>query len=490
MTSVLEDNTPKPYPIFPIEILETIIDDVANGAEADRRQTLKDCCLLSKDFVAVCQRHLFKKVELYPATDIKRRERLLEVLEQKPQLGHYVKEASYILPIDPNTSPGLPAVHRDRNSFALNEFFPNAETLTITHTSCRMPILCECCMVALHLMDNFASSQSIKRVVIEGVRRNLYLGIFLLYPKIESLSLTSCWCEPWVPNERSLAGLQTWSRNLKTLSLRDVKGFSWPLLACLAALEDFTCGGITERHFALGDNFHISEFDTPSRVSYWDNLRTVEVTSGVSLSLMAVNAALQPEGKVAFPSIRKLTVNPRPRADTLNNFELVLTFMESLEEITVAIPFFEPDLAEDLNLKTFLEVHKKTLKTASFVMIFEETLHFEAYGDKVIELLCDALLKIRAESNVETLSIQFFLMKEPTAGWAPNLNPWKRLMLALLENRAVNFRRLRKVEILLNVKRPAKPVRWTRFEYWRDALQLQRLSSQAKTYVSFFIEVD
>ncbi|KAJ3538001.1 hypothetical protein NMY22_g5357 [Coprinellus aureogranulatus] len=56
-------------PVFPNEILELIVEELAISGRGPWKGLLKDlksCCLVSKAFVPLCRRHIFRSVDLYP----------------------------------------------------------------------------------------------------------------------------------------------------------------------------------------------------------------------------------------------------------------------------------------------------------------------------------------------------------------------------------------------------------------------------------------
>ncbi|KAF9052005.1 hypothetical protein BJ165DRAFT_1452262 [Panaeolus papilionaceus] len=83
-------------PIFPIEIFNLIITQVA---QASQMKDLCSCSLVCQDFLSLCRPHIFKRLSIrltaYVSSDKARLWRLLEILDENPTLKDYIQEISY-----------------------------------------------------------------------------------------------------------------------------------------------------------------------------------------------------------------------------------------------------------------------------------------------------------------------------------------------------------------------------------------------------------
>ncbi|KAJ3547052.1 hypothetical protein NMY22_g1808 [Coprinellus aureogranulatus] len=109
-------------PVLPIEVIDLVVGHVAEALPFQHPQALLSCSLVNRSFLPLCQKHIFKAVQLHMLysqscdgettakhlEDDRRALLFIQAVIQNPALGQYVQRLNYQTSTHPlSTDPDL-----------------------------------------------------------------------------------------------------------------------------------------------------------------------------------------------------------------------------------------------------------------------------------------------------------------------------------------------------------------------------------------------
>ncbi|KAF9052143.1 hypothetical protein BJ165DRAFT_1525000 [Panaeolus papilionaceus] len=460
-------------PVFPNEIFQLIVDEIAHTDDEFQKATLRSLTLVSRDFVPICQPHLFRQITFGRlGSKGAARQRLQHVLITKPLLSRYVERVNYTVEESTNTDastyklmPGMTPAQEEEDDRSIFNTFANLKTLSIL--SSRSATQNPNCIAAVHrILRANTVLENLTTLTITRVD-NLAMIIVFAIPNLLHLTLSDCECTclgqpPELYLNEPVDAISNLRLKLTTLVLGGVSVFPHRFFQYM---ENLISLRVTSSRFG---NQIPNFFDESYGGGNFRILQTLYIDN-TPLWVPVLERAKSYHLR-AFPTVTHLALVLwddllQPEIDACNALFEHFQYLETLK-------FFGDAFLGEIRLFKCMTKCNWSLKHLEFVW------HRECYEESLIQVLCDGLSAILRHNVLQTISCECsvdgtFRGLDGVDRKNHSFFQWRRLNALLTKNRTSDFPHLKRVSITMDAFCPEEEVAgdWIHTDFLRVPLK-------------------
>ncbi|KAF9044082.1 hypothetical protein BJ165DRAFT_180761 [Panaeolus papilionaceus] len=257
-------------PIFPLEIFHLVLKNLSY-VELDEYDVivenlniadLRQCSLVCRAWVPICQAHLFEcgHVDSHSSTS-GHEEGIIAAIAEHPKLASYVRKIYYSIVV------GDQDHHPDESEQYVSTLLalPNLHSIGLVPTkkpdlgffgqlSTNFDRLFAGDFVFFRFWEAYMSSTSLRDLALKYIK-DVPLATFLSYPNLRSLTLNCCECADWPVSTTTLR-----TSNIESLELRLIRNISYAFLGFLPLLKKLSTRDVRWQMPSTSRDRYISTF--------------------------------------------------------------------------------------------------------------------------------------------------------------------------------------------------------------------------------------